>query len=178
MQQSTAPRLTRSLSSIRCGSSDPSLPQVPSCLWPTCAKRLQVHERGAMGGDQSPKPIKPVRQWDNQENKGKGRPPRPLYSAEPYIYVPEEQCPFSKGRPASCYPFPSIPRVPRSPFCRRPPSSHSPRSRDFDRRPPWQNWTSKGCGDWSRGKILETESGRITQRCWPIAGVGRFFSCF
>lgn len=51
MQESTASRLKRSPSSTRLGSSDLSLPQVPNCLWPTCAKRLQVHERGAMGGD-------------------------------------------------------------------------------------------------------------------------------
>lgn len=54
-----------------------------------------------MGGDQSPKPINPA--MDNQENKCKGRPPRPLYSAEPYL----KSNAFFKSRPASCYPFPA-----------------------------------------------------------------------
>lgn len=106
-----------------------------------------------MGGDQSPKPINPA--MDNQENKCKGRPPRPLYSAEPYL----KSNAYFKSRPASCYPFPAT-SPPALPLCRRPPSFHSPRSRDFDRRP---LGTSKGCGDWLGGKSLETESGKRTQ---------------
>lgn len=105
MQESTAPRLTRSPSSTRCGSSDPSLPQVPSCLWPTCAKRLQVHERGAMGGDQSPKPIKPVRQWDNQETNARAVHRAPFTPLNRTYMSLKSNALFQKAAPHLVTPF-------------------------------------------------------------------------